>query len=307
MLHLPQYGNIHPSNKDQIIEVNGLTFKFCAKCTCRKSGTVGSYNRNHTTSQHITGASLTTNGTHQGDSPVTDTNSSSNYSPVSVETAQAENIDSNSDPNPDEIIFEGAFLSLVVDDGTWMASEHTDVDTFSPGIMYIVTTDIVYHITSIPIDDKDFQYDNDEINFVEIPVDPTITIPEITDPFDSNTIKDSASAYADSLSICPSSSDFKNYFDCIDELSYHSPDFNCEGERQTYSVGTTTSEVREHDLATISIESFSEPIDQQYYFSAVSSIESTDSKVESFYQCMKLIPKPLTLPPYPSRLSIFRA
>ena len=113
-----------------------------------------------------------------------------------------------------------------MDDGAWMASVPTDVDEISPGIMSIVTTYIVSPITSIPIDNKYFQYDNDEINFAAIPVDPTIAIPEINDPFDSDIIKYSASAYDASLDICPSSSYFESYFDFIDELSCLSPYFH---------------------------------------------------------------------------------
>ena len=222
------------------------------------------YNRTHTTYQHITGGSPIINGSKKGDSHVTDANPSSNHSPASAETAKAGNIDSNlvdPDPNPDELIFEGAFLSLVVDDGAWMVSIPTHVDEFSPGIMSIVTTDVVYLITSIPIDNKGFQYDNDEINFAAIPVDPTITIPEIKDPFGSDRIKDSACGYTDILDMCPSSSDSETYFDCIDYLPYLYPDFNCEGETQTKSVGAIRSEVRQDLLATISVESFSEHIE----------------------------------------------
>ena len=139
-----------------------------------------------------------------------------------------------------------------------MAYVLTDVDTFSPNFMYIVTTDIISPVTSILIDNKDVQYDNNEIDFAAIPVDPTITNPEITDPFDSNKIKDSTGAYATSLDCCPSSSDFEKYFDCIDESSYLSADFNSEEETHTRSVETIITEVHEHILATTSIESFSD-------------------------------------------------
>ena len=70
---------------------------------------MGFYHRTHTTSQHIIGGSPKTNGANEGKSLATDANPSSNHSPTSVEIAQAGNIASNSDPNPDELIFEGAF------------------------------------------------------------------------------------------------------------------------------------------------------------------------------------------------------
>ena len=225
---------------------------------------MGFYHRTHTTSQHITGGFPTTNGANEGDSATTDEYIYSNHRSTSVETVQAGNIDSSlvdPDPNPDELIFEGLFISLVVDDGAWIASVPTGLDEFSPGVMFLVTKDIVSPVTFIPIDNQDFQYESDEINFAEIPVDPTITIPETTDPFVSNTIKYSTSTYADSLDICPSSSDFENYFDCVNALSYLSPDFNREGETQTHSVGKFISEVHENILANTSIESFSGPIE----------------------------------------------
>ena len=114
-------------------------------------------------------------------------------------------------------------------------------------------------------------------------------------------------AYAESLDMCPSSSHSDNYFNCIDALPYLSPNFNCEGYIQAQSAGSIEREVHEDHLATTSIDSFSDPIDQQYYFSDVSPIESTESTVESFYECTELTPNPLTLLPHPSWLSFFRS
>ena len=104
-----------------------------------------------------------------------------------------------------------------------------NVDEFSPGIISIFTIDIVFPVTSNSIDNKDFQYDNDEINFTAIPVNLTITTSRISDTFDSDRIKNYACAYAYSSDVCPSLSDSEKYFDCIDEISYLSPDFICEG------------------------------------------------------------------------------
>ena len=78
----------------------------------------------------------------------------------------------------------------------------------------------------------------------------------MTDLFDSDKTKDSSSAYADSLDMFPSSSDFENYFSCFDELFYLSPDFSYEGEKQIHSVGTITSEVHKHILANTPLSPF---------------------------------------------------
>ena len=43
---------IHPSDQYQVIEVNGVTFKFCANCRCNCTGGLGLYNRSHTTYKH---------------------------------------------------------------------------------------------------------------------------------------------------------------------------------------------------------------------------------------------------------------
>ena len=122
---------IHPSDKDQTIEVNGITFKFCAKCTCRKTGRVGFYNRTHTTSQHINSGLSKTEDEDEGDLLTSNANPFSNHSSLG-------NADSNLvSTDPDELVFEGAFLSSMVDDGAWMASVPTEVNELSTAIISI--------------------------------------------------------------------------------------------------------------------------------------------------------------------------
>ena len=326
---------IHPSDKDQTIEVNGITFKFCAKCTCRKTGRVGFYNRTHTTSQHRGGGSNTTaTGTEgaEGVVPVSASGNSpsSNHSPTSDVTAQADNLTSSLVDDPDELIFEGAFLSPAVDDGAWMASLGKETDESSAGVMSIHATDIMDTLissdSSVPeYDDNVYdEYKLPSMNFAGVLMGPTVTFDEMSNPNDSDKISDSRCAYYDCSDAEPSSFDTEQYVDYADNFSHISPDFNCEGEiwfptsmKSIESKDDIKSPIKNvriacnndsqiYFLAATSIESFSDPFEQPYYFSAVSSITSLDPCLESFHECMKFTPKSSTLELETTELTPFK-
>ena len=126
---------------------------------------------------------------------------------------------------------------------------------------------------------------------------PSVTIPKVPHLYDINNIKSSSCNYFCWSNTEPSSSDTGTYFDCIDELAYISPEFNCEGEtRYLQSIGTIDTKDHKHSpptndpqnyfLAATSIFFFSDPSKERHYFSASLLIESIDSKCDSLHECV---------------------
>ena len=149
---------MHPSNKDKTIGVNEITFKFCAKYTCRKTRRMGFYYRTHTTSQYRVGGFNTfATGTEGAEGVVhvltSGNSSSSNHSPTSDDTAQASNLTSYLVDDLYELIFERSFLSSAVDNGVWIAFFGKEIDESSAGVMSIFATDIMD--TPISFDSSD--------------------------------------------------------------------------------------------------------------------------------------------------------
>ena len=202
---------------------------------------MGFYSRYHTTSHHRTGGSnTTTTGTERAERaipvPTSDNIPSSNHSSTSDVTAQADNLTSSLVDDPDELIFEGAFLSPAVDDGAWMASLGKEIDESSAGVMSIHATDIMDTLissdSSVPeYDDNVYdEYKLPSMNFAGVLMGPTVNFDEMSNPNDSDKISDSRCAYYDCLDAEPSSFDTEQYTDYADNFSHISPDFNCEGE-----------------------------------------------------------------------------
>ena len=125
---------VHPANKNQIMDIDGKTWKFCKHCVCRHTKKKGFYNLSHTTSEHIdnyrnvknsSGPSI--NMLSSSDAPTVhtpnttsieefhDTVDSIDSIPPSP-TRQSTNHSSvtlTSDPS-DELIFSGVWLSPIL-------------------------------------------------------------------------------------------------------------------------------------------------------------------------------------------------
>lgn len=112
---------IHPSDKNQKLEVNGKTYYFCEKCICHHTSKTGFYNTTHTTSQHAPGVGRRRNPSDstpaaQGNmTPVEDTSSKNSKKPNKADDDTSDDVESD----PDSLHFEGAFHT---EDGIWMSA-----------------------------------------------------------------------------------------------------------------------------------------------------------------------------------------
>ena len=154
---------VHPANENQIMDIDGKTWKFCKHCVCRHTKKKGFYNLSHTTSQHIdnyknvkvnsSGPSINmlssldaptvrTSNTTSIDEfhdtvdsidsiPPSPTRQSTNHSSVTL----------TSDPS-DELIFSGVWLSPILNQS-------------EPQIVHVATNDTtIDSTTSVSIDEN---------------------------------------------------------------------------------------------------------------------------------------------------------
>ena len=126
---------LKPADLDQCIEVNGSTYYWCAKCTCRNTSKAGLYNLTHSTSQHCCPSSssfacpadneTSANGTDSANissvpTVPSGTSLSSNNQQKLVKFANPvvkgdddddnDDDDEEIDPDPDRFQFHGAFM-----------------------------------------------------------------------------------------------------------------------------------------------------------------------------------------------------
>lgn len=118
---------IHPADENAIVEIDGVEWKFCNHCRCRRTQKAGFFNKTHTSRDHqfgnrSTGNSNASNPSSGAEATAPGASLSPADDPDPVPTPiKREPSGDEVDTDPNGLVFEGAYLAPFDDDGAWMA------------------------------------------------------------------------------------------------------------------------------------------------------------------------------------------